>query len=273
MRHAIALAIPLFFIACSPGEGLTNSNGSGGSASLGGATSSGGSASAGGATSVGGSTAIGGNTATSETTATSCSVLPAEPTITFQKTCSSYVPSLGNSEVVFVDQTTTGSPGNQIVAHRFRATASCGFDVVISLPDLHFAADNQPYQMSQWWLQSANTGEVGLLAIVLRRSLGGAVLLAVAAAGSADLLNFLVSPLAVTMNGPICTNPVQAGNTSQILEINDAPLSCADEAGGNALRLCHDGDQAYRMVAYPGSPDSTELAVVFGASDGLVPLD
>jgi hypothetical protein len=99
------------------------------------------------------------------------------------------------------------------------------------------------------------------------------VLLGVAVPGSADQLNFLVSPLAVTMNGPVCTDPAQAGNTSQILEDNDAPLSCEDEAGGYALRLCHDGDSAYRLVAYRGSPDSTALPAVFGASDLLVPLD
>lgn len=115
---------------------------------------------------------------------------------------------------------------------------------------------------------------MGLLAIVLRRSLSGPVLLGVAAPGSVDEFNFLVSPLAVTMNGPVCTDPAQAGNTSQILENNDGPLSCEDEAGGYALRLCHDGDSVYRMVAYRGSPDSTELPAVFGASDLLVtPLD
>ncbi len=65
----------------------------------------------------------------------------------------------------------------------------------------------------------------------------------------------------------------QAGNTSQILESDGAPLSCEDEAGGHLLRLCHDGALTYRMVAYRGSPDSTALPGVFGASDLLVPID
>lgn len=255
MRHAILLATTLLFSSCGGGTGLVSSNGADGSSTMDGTTSTGGTKAPGGAM------------------ATTCSVLPVDPSIAFQKTCSSFIPSLGNDEVVFVGQTTSGLPGDQVVAHRFRATASCGFDFVVSLPNLQFAADNQPYQMSKWWLQSANTGEVGLLAVVLRRSQPGAVLLGVAVPGSADQLNFLVSPLAVTMNGPVCTDPAQAGNTSQILESNDAPLSCEDEAGGYALRLCHDGDSAYRLVAYRGSPDSTALPAVFGASDLLVPFD
>jgi hypothetical protein len=99
------------------------------------------------------------------------------------------------------------------------------------------------------------------------------VLLGVAAPGSVDEFNFLVSPHAVTLDGPVCTDPAQAGNTSQILENNGAPLSCADEAGGYALRLCQDEDSAYRMVVYWGSPDSTALPAVFGASTLLSPLD
>jgi hypothetical protein len=206
-------------------------------------------------------------------TASSCSALPVNPSIVFQGTCSSYTPSLGNSEVVFVSQTTTGPSGNQVVAHRFRSTASCGFDVVISLPNLQFTADDQPYQMSQWWSENANSGEVGLLAVVLRRSQAGSVLLGVAAPGSVDEFNFLVSPVAVTLDGPICTDPAQAGNTSQTLENNGALLSCEDEAGGHVLRLCQDGDSAFRMVVYWGSPDYTGLPAVFGASDLLLPLD
>ena len=255
MRHAILVATVLLFVACDGGSGLVSSNKVDGSSTMDGTMSTGGTKAPGGAT------------------ATTCSALPVDPSIAFQKTCSSFIPSLGNDEVVFVGQTTSGLPGNQVAAHRFRATASCGFDFVISLPNLQFAADNQPYQMSKWWSQNANTGEVGLLAVVLRRSQPGAVLLGVAVPGSADLLNFLVSPLAVTLNGPVCTNPAQAGNTSQILESNGALLPCEDEAGGYALRLCHDGDSGYRLVAYRGSPDSTALPAVFGASDLLVPLD
>ncbi len=255
MRHTIFLATTLLFSSCGGGTGLVGSSEVDGSSTMDGTTSTDGTKAPGGAM------------------ATTCSALPVDPSIAFQETCSSFIPPLGNEEVVFVGQTTSGPPGNQVVAHRFRATASCGFDFVVSLPNLQFAADNQPYQMSEWWSQSANTGEVGLLAVVLRRSQPGAVLLGVAVPGSADQLNFLVSPLAVTMNGPACTDPAQAGDTSQILEDNDAPLSCEDEGGGYGLRLCHDGDSAYRLVAYRGSPDSTALPAVLGASDLLVPLD
>ena len=122
-------------------------------------------------------------------------------------------------------------------------------------------------------MQSANTGAVNLLATVIRRSLSGPILLGVAASGSTDLLNFLISPLAVTLDGPACTDPAQAGNTSQILDNNGAPLSCEDEAGGNSLRLCQDVISTYRIVAYRGSLDSTEPAGVFGASDLLVPIN
>lgn len=86
-------------------------------------------------------------------------------------------------------------------------------------------------------------------------------------------LNSLVRPLAVTLNGPACTDPARANSTSQILESNGTPLSCEDEAGRYALRLCRDGTSAYRMVAYSGSPDSTALPIVFGARDLLSPLD
>ena len=206
-------------------------------------------------------------------TTSSCSFSPAGAPIAVQITCTSFVPALAPYEVVFVDRTVTGPAGNQVVVHRFRTTAACGFDVVISLPNLQFAADDQPYQMSVWWLQSANTGAVNLLAIVIRRSLSGPVLLGVAASGSTDLLNFLISPLSVTLDGPACTDPAQAGNTSQILDNNGAPLSCEDEAGGYSLRLCHDVISTYRMVAYRGSPDSTDLAGAFGASDLLAPIN
>ena len=258
-------------LACSEGTGLVNSNGAGGTSSTGGSSSN--AAGAGGTSSGGGTTGAGGTQATGGAMATtlSCSFLPADPSITTQITCSSFIPALAPYQIVFVEQTTSGPPGNQVVAHRFRATAACGFDVVISLPNLKFAADDQPYQMSVWWLQSA--GKVSLLAIAIRRSLSGPVLLGLAAPESADLLNFLVSPLAVTLNGPACTDPAQAGNTSQILEDNDAALSCDDEADVYALRLCHDGNSAYRMVAYHGLPDSADLPAVFGASDSLVPLE
>jgi len=197
--------------------------------------------------------------------------VPVDPSIALQETCSSFIPPLGNEEVVFVGQTTSGPPGNQVVAHRFRATASCGFDFVVSLPNLQFVATISRTRC-RMVVAERNTGEVGLLAVVLRRSQPGAVLLGVAVSGSADQLNFLVSPLAATMNGPACTDPAQAGDTSQILEDNNVPLSCEDEAGGDAFRLCHDGDSAYRLVAYRGSPDSTALPAVFGASDLLVRL-
>ncbi len=256
-RLVLAIAIAALFGACGAGKGPISSHGADGSSSLGGTTSP------------------DGNASTQETMATtsSCSILPVNPSITFQKTCPSFVPSLGNDEVVFVDQTTSGPPGNQVVAHRFRATAACGFDFVVSLPNLQFAADDQPYQVSKWWLQNANTGETGLIAIVIRRQLAGAVLLGVAVAESAFELNSLVRPLAVTLNGPACTDPARANSTSQILESNGTPLSCEDEADGHALRLCRNGASAYRMVAYSGSPDSTALPAVFGASDLLAPLD
>lgn len=254
-RVVFAIAISAIFGACSGGTGLVRSQGADGSSSEGGTTIPDGSA------------------ATRETAApaSSCSTQPEEPGITVQKTCSSFVPPLGPDEVVFVDQTTSGPPGKRVVAHRFRATAACGFDFVVSLPNLRFAADDQPYQMSQWWLQNANTGELSLLAVVLRRQQSRDVLLGVAVAESAFELNSLVRPLSMTMNGPACTDPARANSTSQILESNGSPLFCEDEVDGYALRLCRDGASAYRMVAYSGSPDSTALPVVFGASDLLAP--
>lgn len=215
--------------------------------------------------------ALDGKQFTERATASTCSLLPANPTIAFTRTCSAFVPPLANTEIVFVDQTITGPPGNRVVAQRFRATASCGFEVVFSLPNLELAVDSQPYQMSQWWLQSG--GRLEILVAVLRRSFSGPVLLAVAAPESADKLNLLVSPLAVTLHGPVCTDPAQAGSTSQVLESKGAPLRCEDEDRESSLRLCHDGDSAYRMIAYRGAPDSTAVPIVFGASDLLLTID
>ena len=256
--HLLASVCALLALASCKGDSLSATTGDdGGRGSDGGRETAG----------------LGTDLGTNLPTTSSCSFSPADATIAVQITCSSFIPALAPYEVVFVDSTDTGPAGNQVVAHRFRATAACGFDVVISLPNLQFAADDQPYQMSVWWLQSANTGAVNLLAIVIRRPLSGPVLLGVAASGSTDLLNFLISPLAVTLDGPACTDPAQAGNTSQILDNNGAPLSCEDEAGGHSLRLCQDVSSTYRMVAYRGSPDSTEPAGVFGASDLLVPIN
>ena len=258
--HLLASVCALLALASCSGDSMSATTGDDGGW---GSDSSGGQETAG----------LGKDLGTNSPTTSSCSFLPADATIALQITCSSFVPALAPYEVVFVDSTVAGPAGNQVVAHRFRATAACGFDVVVSLPNLQFAADDQPYQMSVWWLQNASTRAVDLLAIVIRRSLSGPVLLAVAAPGNTDLLNFLVSPLAVTLDGPACTDPAQAGNTSQILDINSAPLSCEDEAGGYSLRLCRDGDSIYRMVAYRGSPDSTALPGAFGASDLLVPIN
>lgn len=205
---------------------------------------------------------------TGQATTSSCSFLPVDPSIEFQPTCSSFTPILGPMEVVLVEQSIIGSVGNRSVLHRFRATAACGFDAVVSLPNLRFASSNQPYQMSTWW--SSNGVSTGLLAIVLRRTLPGDVLLAVAVPGSLDLLNSLVSPLAVTMHGPTCTDPAQANKTSQILESGGTPLSCEDQDGGYALRFCSDRVSASTtMVAYRGLPDTTALPAVFGASNML----
>jgi len=178
----------------------------------------------------------------------------------------------GNSEVVFVDQTTTGSPGNQMLPIGF------GPQRPVAL------MWSSPYPISTSQLTTSRTrcrnggcrapipggGASRHRAPPLARWGRAARCGGRWERGPAQLLGFSTCR---HNEWPDLHQPVQAGNTARILEINDAPLSCADEAGGNALRLCHDGDQAYRMVAYPGSPDSTELAVVFGASDGLVPLD
>ncbi|MGB8299152.1 MAG: hypothetical protein WCG85_27280, partial [Polyangia bacterium] len=101
MRHTIFLATTLLFSSCGGGTGLVGSSEVDGSSTMDGTTSTDGTKAPGGAM------------------ATTCSALPVDPSIAFQETCSSFIPPLGNEEVVFVGQTTSGPPGNQVVAHRF----------------------------------------------------------------------------------------------------------------------------------------------------------
>jgi hypothetical protein len=98
------------------------------------------------------------------------------------------------------------------------------------------------------------------------------VLLAVATAGSVGELNLLLSPRSVTLEGPAGTDPEQAGKSIQILDHNGVTVACEDEAGGLSTRLCRDGDLAFRLVAYRGSPTADSPPAVFGASDLLVPM-
>jgi hypothetical protein len=198
-------------------------------------------------------------------------VSPSNVNIEFQPTCASFVPPLGGSEIVFVERTVSGPPSDPRIAHRFRSTASCGFDVVLTLPNLQLTADSQPYQLSQWWESGA--GPTRLVAAVLRRSFSGPILLGTAAVGKVDLLNMLISPLKVTLNGPVCTAARHAGENSQVLENSSTPLTCSDDGAGPSLRLCQSSTSTYRMVAYQGTTDSTQIPAVFGDSAFLVPMN
>jgi hypothetical protein len=203
-------------------------------------------------------------------TASSCTYRPANPGIEFDPTCASYVPSLGDGELVHVEEEITGSPGDQVSHHRFRSTEACGFDVVIGLPNLRFVADDQPYHQSKWWLTDANG--TSLIATVLWRSSPSEPLLAVATVGNVDVLNLLLAPRSVSLDGPDCTDPGQAGNRSQALEDNGGAVECDDEAG-TSNRVCRDGDSVFRMLVYSGSPQSASPAAVIGAQDLLVPIE
>jgi predicted small secreted protein len=204
-------------------------------------------------------------------TASTCTVSPSNVDIEFRSTCASFVPPLGGSEIVFVERTVSGPVSDPKIAHRFRSTASCGFDVVLTLPNLQLAVDSQPYQLSQWW--ESGSGPTRLVAAVLRRALPGPILLGAAAVEKVDLLNMLISPLKVTLNGPTCTAARHAGENSQVLENSSVPLTCSDDSAGPSLRLCQSSTSAYRMVAYQGSADSTQLPALFGDSTFLVPMN
>jgi hypothetical protein len=138
------------------------------------------------------------------------------------------------------------------------------------LPNLHFLADDQPYHQSKWWL-SDSSGR-SLIATVLWRKQPADALLAVATHGNVDVLNLLLTPRSVTLDGPACTDPTRAGS-SQILKDNGAVVQCEDEPGILSTRLCHDGGSDFRMVAYSGKPDAGSLAAVLGSSSLLVPIE
>jgi hypothetical protein len=253
--------------------GTANVGGSGGAVNVGGAgNGAGGNAGTGGTAGIGGSTGTGGSAAYDGGAGTgsgdagvNCSA-PAPPSIVFQKACAAFVPALMPYEVTFVERTSVDAAGTRMMAHRFRTSSTvCGFDVVISLPGLELAADAAPYELSTWWIQGSVP--LGLLAVVLRRPGNRSVLLSVANAGSASLMNNLVAPLAVTLNGPVCAKP--GGLARQVLERAGVPLACADEAGFPGLRLCNDGSTTYRMVDYPGQPGTEDVPAIFGASDLL----
>jgi hypothetical protein len=207
-------------------------------------------------------------------TTSSCSFSPAAPSIEFQATCASY--RAGTLEfgvqVALVELSISGPPGNRAVMHRFRSLSSCGYDMVITLPNLRLAVDDQPYDISKWWW-SASDGGSALVAVVLWRGQPMVEALAVAVPGHVDELAFLIDPLVVSQRGPPCTAPAQTGNASQVLDKDGAPLSCEDEEGGVGLRLCQDDATTYRIVAYPGATDTTSAPAVFGLSALLLPAD
>lgn len=189
-----------------------------------------------------------------------CVQLPAAPVIDFQSTCDSFIPSLSPSEVIFVERSIDASAG--LVGHRFRSTKDCGFDVVISLPRLKFDADEQPYELSTWWLRTSFVTD--LLVVILRRAGDRSLLLGVATSGSTFEFNSLASPLAVTLNGPGCTDSAESGVQEQVVELEGVALPCENDAAMPWLRLCRDGDTRYRMVDYPAQLDSTTVPAVLG---------
>jgi hypothetical protein len=201
--------------------------------------------------------------------APSCPQVPPAPGIDFEPTCATFIPALSPTNVFFVERSSIVDGGTAMQAHRFRSLDPCGFDAVISLPGVAFAADADPYQLSTWWVSGG--GSTGLLAVVLRRPGAGAVLLAVGLAASADLMNDLVAPLAVTLQGPACEDSSSDGRARQVLERSGVPLSCEDESGPSALRRCDDGSAAYRLVDYPGRPFADQRPAVFGALSLLAP--
>jgi hypothetical protein len=185
---------------------------------------------------------------------------PEPAIIDFERTCDSFIPSLAPTQATFVEKTIVGG----MQAHRFRAADDCGFDLVLSLPQLEFVADSQPYELSTWWIQG--NVPLGVLVAIVRRPGDPMPLLAVADAGSVDLLNGLLDPLAVSLNGPQC--PAAMSLVQPQLTRDAAPLPCEDEAPG--LRVCHDGLVDYYLVDYAGPMDSLELPAVMGDAALLI---
>jgi hypothetical protein len=194
------------------------------------------------------------------TSGSSVCVSPEPAIIDFERTCDSFIPALAPTRATFVEKTTVGSRQ----AHRFRASDDCGFDLVLALPHLEFVADAEPYELSTWWIQG--NVPLGVLVAIVRRPGDAMPLLAVADAGSVDLLNGLLDPLAVSQSGPQCPDAVDLVQSQ--LTRDAAPLACEDEAPG--LRVCHDGLVDYRLVDYAGPMDSSTQPAVMGEATLLI---
>ena len=187
---------------------------------------------------------------------------PPVPNLALEVTCSTFVPALAPSEVVFVESRDVAG----LRAHRFRSTSDCGFDVVLSLPNLEVLADDAPYEMSTWWVQGS--APLGLLAVVLRRTGDSTPLLAVAADGELTTLNLLLAPLSIAMSGPPCD---AAGYlVHPVLLRDDSPLPCEEPAGDDVI--CHDGAIDYRLLSYLAAPDSGDVPAILGNADLVTPL-
>jgi hypothetical protein len=185
---------------------------------------------------------------------------PLAPTLDVEVTCASFVPALMPSEVVFVERTEVA--GAQ--AHRFRSTSDCGFDVVLTLPNLVFVADDAPYEMSTWWIQGSVP--LGLLAVVLRRAGDPAPLLALAADDQLDLLNGLIAPLSIRLSGPPCGT---AGLVHPALLRDESPLPC-EVTGENVI--CDADDIAYLLTTYFALPGSTDVPAMLADADLVEPI-
>lgn len=197
-----------------------------------------------------------------------CTKVTTPPTITFERTCAGYTPSLGPTEVEFVELTQSTVAGETVFQHRFRATEACGFDAIVSMPEVRFLGDSAPYSMNTWWLSDAS-GTTSLVAIALRRAFDSPVLLGVATATWLDSLNSLVAPLAVELSDDGCLGSSNPDFRKPFITRNDAPLQCTDESNWRGLRLCQDDLSSFRVLNYLGVPGLNTHPAVFGDAELL----
>jgi hypothetical protein len=186
------------------------------------------------------------------------------PLLTLDNVCTSFVPDLGGETLTFVEQTeATGSDNVITSTYRFRAQLDCGFDLLVSLPGLQFAADTTTsYQAGMWWIQGGSAS-LGIASVNL--DLGELVVSDDTESGQPSSIDdTLPATVGWQLSGPLCAG--SSTMLSQVLEnvTTNASLPCQDETGPVPTRLCQEGATTYRMLVF----DSLDVGI-YGTSNLL----
>lgn len=170
----------------------------------------------------------------------------APPTFSVEPACSGFTPTLGSAfSMELVERVVVRDGASQWLEHRFRADADtfqCGFDVVLRLDRLTFAALGDRFDGTVWWIEGS--GPLNTLTLVLRSA--DRLKLAVATAGNATLL-VNVSPYEVSLTDDVCRGTPT--KKAALLE-NGVSLNCEIDAGDGIFERCSSDADVFRTVPY-----------------------